>query len=128
MSLLVAATVREPERAGASINDAYIPLGDVVRYILERKRAYGGHILGVSIFIMIVYALNLWGPTYFIRTFEYSRPEAGWVFGLIMILAGTAGLLLAGAVADRLMSRGIQDAYPKVILFSMIGMTPVRLL
>ena len=124
VSLLVAATVREPERAGASISDAYIPLGDVVRYILERKRAYGGHILGVSIFIMIVYALNLWGPTYFIRTFEYSRPEAGWVFGLIMILAGTAGLLLAGAVADRLMSRGIQDAYPKVILFSMIGMTP----
>ena len=107
VSLLVAATVREPERAGASISDAYIPLGDVVRYILERKRAYGGHILGVSIFIMIAYALIM-GANIFHSYLEYSRPEAGWVFGLIMILAGTAGLLLAGAVVNRLMSRGIR--------------------
>ena len=73
---------------------------------------------------MVVYALNLWGPTYFIRTFEYSRPEAGWVFGLVMILAGTFGLLTAGLLSDKLMARGIHDAYIRMILFSMLAIMP----
>lgn len=124
VAALVALTVREPERKGVSDDIADPPLRDVVRYILDRRRAYAGHIVGVSVFIMVVYALNLWGPTYFIRLFDYSRPQAGWVFGLIMIGAGSAGLLLAGTVADQMMSRGIKDAYLKVILFSMVAMTP----
>ena len=73
---------------------------------------------------MVVYALNLWGPSYFIRTFDYSRSEAGLTMGIIMIGAGTAGLLLAGTLADRFLSKGVQDAYPKTILFSMIAMIP----
>jgi MFS family permease len=73
---------------------------------------------------MVVYALNLWGPTYFIRTFGYSRPEAGWTFGLIMLFAGSAGLLLAGFGADRWLQRGVKDAYVRTILFSMIAMLP----
>ncbi len=124
VSVLVATTVREPARKGANVDDANIPLKTVVRYVVERKRAYAGHIFGISIFIMVVYALNLWGPTYFIRLFGYSAPEAGWVFGLIMITAGTAGLLLAGTLADRLVGRGVQDGYIKVILFSMLAIMP----
>ena len=124
VSLLVVMTVKEPQRRGVSASQTDIPLREVVSYVLERKRAYGGHIFGVSIFIMVVYALNLWGPTYFIRLFDYSLPEAGWVFGLIMIGAGSAGLLLAGTVADRLVGAGIQDGYIKVIMFSMLGMVP----
>ena len=80
--------------------------------------------MGISIFIMVVYALNLWGPTYFIRTFGYSRAEAGWVFGLVMIFAGTAGLLLAGTVADAWMQRGTRDAYVRTILLSIVCITP----
>jgi len=91
---------------------------------MAKKRAYFGHIFGISIFIMVVYALNLWGPTYFIRLFDYSPAQAGWVFGLIMIGAGTAGLLLAGALSDRLVNGGIQDGYIKVILFSMVAIIP----
>lgn len=124
VSALVAMTVREPERKGATADKTTLPLSEVVDYVLQRRRAYGGHIFGISIFIMVVYALNLWGPTYFIRLFDYSPAEAGWVFGLIMIIAGSAGLLLAGTLADRLVAGGIQDGYIKVILFSMVAMTP----
>jgi len=117
-------TVREPARKGVGQDLAEIPLKNVLSYLLQRKQAYLGHILGISIFIMVVYALNLWGPTYFIRTFEYSRPEAGWVFGLVMILAGTFGLLTAGLLSDKLMARGIHDAYIRMILFSMLAIMP----
>ena len=124
ISALVATTVKEPARKGAMSDQVNLPLRDVVSYVLARQRAYAGHIFGISTFIMVVYALNLWGPTYFIRLFDYSPAQAGWVFGIIMIGAGTAGLLLAGTLADRLVSRGISDGYIKVILFSMIAMTP----
>lgn len=125
--LLIAAlmyfTVDEPVRQGAAENTEY-PFKTVLAYIWQRKQAYAGHIFGISIFIMVVYALNLWGPTYFIRTFQYAPADAGWTFGLVMIFAGTAGLLTAGLVADKLISHGTQDAYIRVIVFSMIAMIP----
>ncbi|HAT26692.1 MAG TPA: MFS transporter [Gammaproteobacteria bacterium] len=123
VSLLMLTTVREPARTGIVTPEA-VPVSEVADYLWQRRRAYGGHILGISIFIMVVYALNLWGPTYFIRTFGYTRPEAGWVFGLVMIGSGTVGLLLAGTLSDRLVSKGIHDAYVKIILFSMVAMIP----
>ena len=123
VALLVAMTVREPKRQGDA-TDSAIPFGEVVRYLWQRRSAYSGHILGISTFIMVVYALNLWGPTYFIRVFGYDRPEAGWVFGMIMIGAGSAGLLIAGTLSDRLIDRGIRDAYLRVILFSMLAIAP----
>lgn len=125
MSLLMLLTVREPPRQGVSATDAAsIPFADVMAYLWQRRGAYGGLIFGVSIFIMVVYALNLWGPTYFIRTFGYSRAEAGWTFGMIMIGAGTAGLLLAGTMADAWMKRGVRDAYVRTILLSIVCITP----
>ena len=60
ISILVATTVREPERQGVAADDSYLPLSDVVSYVMAKKRAYLGHIFGISIFIMVVYALNLW--------------------------------------------------------------------
>jgi MFS family permease len=125
VALLVMATVREPARVGVAVDDAEsIPFPEVVNYVWQRRSAYGGHIMGISIFIMVVYALNLWGPTYLIRTFGYSRPEAGWIFGLVMIFAGTAGLMLAGTVADARMQRGTIDAYPRTIILSIVCITP----
>ena len=123
VSLLMLTTVREPARTGIVTPEA-VPVSEVADYLWQRRQAYGGHILGISIFIMVVYALNLWGPTYFIRTFGYTRPEAGWVFGLVMIGSGTVGLLLAGTLSDLLVSKGIHDAYVKIILFSMVAMIP----
>ncbi len=125
VSILLMATVREPRRRGVGIDGAdSIPLPEVAQYLWQRRSAFAGHIFGIAIFIMVVYALNLWGPTYFIRTFGYSRAEAGWVFGVVMIVAGTAGLLLAGTIADAWMQRGTKDAYVRTILLSIICMTP----
>ncbi len=125
VAFLLLGTVREPERTGVSADDRNsIPISEVIAYLWERKQAYGGHIIGISIFIMLVYALNLWGPSYLIRTFDYSRPDAGWVFGIVMIVAGTSGLLLAGTVGDAWMKRGTIDAYVRTILLSIVCILP----
>ncbi len=125
VALLLLATVREPVRQGVSADSAQsIPIRDVIDYLWARRAAYAGHIFGTSIFIMVVYALNLWGPTYLIRTFGYDTAQAGWVFGLVMIIAGTAGLMLAGTLADSWLARGTRDAYVRVILISIAALLP----
>ncbi len=124
VALLLYLTVDEPTRKGVVQASQSVPVKEVVDYIWQRKRAYGSHIFGISIFVMVVYALNLWGPTYFIRTFDYTAAQAGWTFGLVMLGAGSAGLLLAGFVADIWLQRGVPDAYIRVILISILGMAP----
>lgn len=124
VALLVIATVREPGRRGLTTEDAAIPLREAARYVWARRSGYGAHVFGVAVFIMVVYALNLWGPTYLIRTFGYDRAQAGWTFGIVMIVAGSAGLMLAGSLADRWMARGISDAYVRVILISIVALIP----
>jgi MFS family permease len=124
VALLLYLTVKEPPRKGVVAGQVAIPVPEVISYVWARRRAYGSHIFGISIFVMVVYALNLWGPTYFIRTFGYSAAEAGWTFGLLMLLAGSAGLLLAGVVADAWSQRGVPDAYVRVIIVSIVCMTP----
>ncbi|MBM89166.1 MAG: MFS transporter [Gammaproteobacteria bacterium] len=126
--LLVAAlmylTVREPIRKVTDPHSTMPAISLVVNYVWQRRGAYLSHIFGVSIFVMVVYALNLWGPTYFIRTFGYSTADAGFTFGMIMLTAGSAGLLFAGFIADAWTKRGTSDAYVRVILISIVGMTP----
>ncbi len=124
VALLLRTTVAEPPRGDSADAKSSIPIPEVLRYTWQRRRAYGCHIFGVSIFVMVVYALNLWGPTYFIRTFEFSIAEAGWTFGLVMLGAGSAGLLFAGVVADKWMQKGVPDAYVRVIVISMLCMMP----
>ena len=130
--LLVAAlmffTVREPVRVGVALEETTLPVREVIDYLWQRRRGYLSHIFGISIFVMVVYALNLWGPTYFIRTFGYTAAEAGWTFGILMLIAGSAGLLLAGFIADHWMQRGVSDAYVRLILISMVCMTPCAVL
>jgi len=125
-------TVREPARHGRmqsrSDDEAagapQITIKEVVAFILARKGAFLSHIFGVSIFIMAVFSLNIWGPEYLIRTFDMARAEAGLKFGIVMIAMGTSGLLCGGLLADRWFSRSTFDAYSRVILLSMGCMLP----
>ena len=122
---LLMTTVREPVRKGLlPTAQSEVPVKEVIRYVWRRRAGYGALMVGVSVFVMVVYAFNLWGPTYFIRVFDLSIAEAGWTFGSIMLIAGTAGLLVAGFIADAWRRRGRIDAYPRTILISMALMAP----
>lgn len=128
---LLMLTVREPKRRGRVVQTdrpVSMPMKQVLEFVLARKRAFLGHILGVSIYIMAVFSLNIWGPEYLIRTFGFERTQAGLSFGLVMMIMGTSGLLCGGLMADRWFSKSIHDAYSRVIILSMIAMLPFAVL
>jgi MFS family permease len=122
---LMMATVREPARKGLLLSTStHVPFSAVMRRLWRQRAGYGALMLGVAVFVMVVYAFNLWGPAYFMRVFGYSAARAGWIFGLVMLVAGTAGLLVAGSIADAWRRRGRTDAYVRTILSSIVLMMP----
>lgn len=133
---LLMLTVKEPPRkgrmvttgeTGATTPAASVPIREVAAFFLARRTAFLSHILGLTIYIMVVFSLNIWGPEYLIRTFGMARADAGMSFGILMIVMGTAGLLTGGALADRWYGKGMLDGYSRVILISMVGMLPFAL-
>ena len=126
---LLMATVKEPERrgrmeTGEDSTSNGVSVKELLEFLRARRLAIGSHILGVSIFIMVVFGINIWGPTYLIRTFEREPGQAGWIFGIIMMVCGTTGLLSGGLIADKWYAKGRKDAYSRVILLSGMCMLP----
>lgn len=124
VALMVLALPEPPRRGMMSAVGAAPSLSQVIAYFSKRRRAVLTHVLGVSIFIISVFSLNIWGPEYLMRTFQMARADAGLTFGFVIMGAGAAGLMCGGALADRWFQSGTMNAYSRVILLSMACMAP----
>ncbi|MHC5351889.1 spinster family MFS transporter [Metapseudomonas furukawaii] len=115
-------TVREPLRKGMLVRgnetSNSVPLSVVVRYLGHNWRTYTGIILGYSLTALINFAGTAWIPTFFIRTHGWSASEIGYVYGLIILVFGTLGVISGGWLADRLVSKGYRDGN---LLAMMVG-------
>ncbi len=115
----------EPPRKGLIKSGASITFRETFAFMAQRWQALFLHIIAMSLFILVVYSVNIWGPEYLIRTFNFSRPAAGQTFGIVMMVAGTAGLLMGGTLGDYFFAKnGQRDGYSRAILISMAGMFP----
>lgn len=127
LALVMLLTMKEPIRKGKIRESGSVPIREVLTFISIRKKAIIAHILGVSIFIMVVFSLNIWGPTYLIRTFGYSPPKAGLIMGMLLLVGAGAGLFAGGYLGDKWYANGKFDAYSRVILYSIFGTLPFTL-
>ena len=89
--------IREPSRVLAKVQPPAWPL--FAR--LLRSRAFVRLMLGMGLGVLSGVAFGNWGPTLFVRSFALSQKEAGSTFGLYFGLAGLAGMLMFGVLADR---------------------------
>ncbi len=72
---------------------------------LLKNRTYLLICLSQSIGTFSVGGLAAWMPSYFVRTFDVSVARAGFLFGLVTVLAGLAGSFGGGWAADWLHKR-----------------------
>lgn len=64
-------------------------------------------------------------PTYLIRTHGFTPGEAGFGYGLAVLIGGISGLITSGVVANRLAAGGRRDASIIVALgCTLIGLLP----
>lgn len=72
---------------------------------LLRNRTFLLICLAQSVGTFSVGGLAAWMPSYFVRTFEISVAKAGFLFGLVTVLAGLTGNFAGGWAADWLRKR-----------------------
>jgi MFS family permease len=105
--------VREPRRheAKPSHGDPPAPFRGFLRErgVLFALLAFGYSLIGVAIA-----AYLSWTPAFMIRTHGWSIARVGTIYGLVLLVFSTAGILLGGWLVDRYAARGARDAVLRV--------------
>lgn len=93
-------SLREPARkSGAKAGPS---LAEVRSSFARMWREVMAIDLCVACAAMGLYALAAWLPSFFVRHFGMAVADAGRMLGLIVMMAGSAGTLIAGLSGDRL--------------------------
>jgi len=121
ITALVMLTVKEPPRRELTtpISDehgsgAQLSITATSSYFLQRWRTYACLFVGYALKATLSYGYLAWVPSMFIRTFNWSAGEIGRLFGLIVAVFGTLGILIGGYLAHRLVLRGRYDSYIRI--------------
>jgi len=131
---LLVFTVREPvRRDGGPVTGARrdsrslaTPLPQVVRYFWDNRRTLFCLTVGLGLSTLPSYAV--WVPSLFIRSYGWSATQTGVVYGLLMAVTGTMGVLAGGRLADWLAERGHVDANMRLCLIVSLAWFPTGIL
>ena len=127
--LLIAAlmsTVKEPLRRGRLVQPSTgkprnIPIRDTVRYLFERRRAYGSLGLGMSIVTTMGYAW-FWLPSLFARVYGWTIGEFSLRYGVVLLIFGPTGVTVGGFFSDWLYQRGVTEGPYRATLMAVSGL------
>lgn len=125
--LLVAgllASIREPARKGRTgVTTAVPPWSEVWAYLWQHRRIYIALHLGVPFIVVMLYGLQAWIPTVMVRVYEWDLADAGRVYGMIALLAGSGGVLSGPFISRWLEQRGVLDAPLRIAMVAAIAAT-----
>ena len=103
-----AASVAAPAEANPA-GEKKPGLLDVIA-ILSKKPSFWFLVFGASCSSMMGYGVFFWVPSFFARSFELDIITTGWLFGGILFVGGSLGILLGGVLGD-LMGKGSKKMY-----------------
>lgn len=120
---MLIATMIEPSRkdvVATATGETHLPIRTVANFLWSRKRTYLALFMGSSMLAMAGYGSAAWYPEYFIRTYGVSKTEAGFSFGLIILIGGSLGVMLGPAISNWLARKGHTDSYVRAIMYASI--------
>jgi len=128
--ILLLLTIREPvRRERVSGTESGLSLAETFVYLRQHFRVYFALLVGNSFIALANYALFAWLPAYFIRVFAYSPGQIGKTFGTILLVFGTAGLVLGGILADARYRKGFLGAHFNITIgVTAFGIAPAALM
>ena len=111
--VLAMKTIREPtrkeQRGEADVKGTF-------RYLCRHWTTYGSIIGGTTFGAMTNGAILGWIVPWFSRRYAWSNAKIGPYLGITNFIFGTAGLSLAGVLADRYISAGKKAVYIKLMM------------
>ncbi len=114
---LLLLTVREPARPVSAT--AKPGLREVFAHIGRHRAAYLLHTAAAASAILLVQSYAAWSPTFYIRNFGLAPAEAGYLVGMVVLVAGPVGHLTGGYLTDRLQAKGVTGA-PGLVIAGML--------
>lgn len=130
-------TLREPARRGymrkivaedGTETAVEVPVSEVVAYMRANWRTIVPLNLCYALSAMMAYGVAAWVPTFFVRTYDWTYPMAGWWYGWVIVAFGTTGVVAGGWMGDVLTSRGIRNGRMMVCAFTGLAALPFTVL
>ncbi len=119
---------RATGRLAATTLPASLPLTEVLAYLARNARLYLLTMLGYGMTSVSVYGILAWTPTFYVRSYGLSIPQAGYMMGLVALVGGISGSFAGGWAADRLALRADRDAKLRVLLLCCWFLLPAGVL
>lgn len=104
---LVFLLIREPQRRGDVTKPA--PPSAIVQFYRTNLKMLCLHHAGFLAFALAGYAFVFWSVSYFVRVHGAEAAQAAQTFGLIFLIAGPLGPVLAALLARRFTEQGRRD-------------------
>ncbi|WP_313025381.1 spinster family MFS transporter [Pseudomonas lopnurensis] len=118
--------IKEPSRKGVGAG-VEVPLSEVADYIRQNRRTVLCHNFGFACLAFAAYGSSAWIPTFFIRTYGWSASDVGVLYGSVVAVAGSLGIIAGGRLSDLLHRRGYRDAPLRVGIISAALTLPLNL-
>jgi MFS family permease len=103
-------TVREPVRRGIQKTGLANSAAQSFAYILKNKGTFLCHNIGFGLLSLASYASGAWVPEFFRRVHHWDIPTTGLVYGTMVTIFGSLGIVGAGRIADAVRARGTLQA------------------
>jgi MFS family permease len=121
---LLVSTIKEPLRKNslhANQSNQSLSLTDAFAFIKTKQKAFLSVTLGITFISMVAYACTAWIPTYFVRNFGWTVQKAGGLYGIIISIFSTTGIITGGWLADRFAKQGKTDGKLRVGIIAACG-------
>ena len=126
-AILVRLVIREPTRRGSAVGSSAPSVTEVVYFIWRHRDAFLPILFGYATLSIVNYGVSSWAATFFLRVHSWSPATLGMVYGAILGLGGTFGVVAGGVIADRLVRGGREHGSALVVLGSMALQAPLFL-
>ena len=128
-------TVREPPRRQFAYDGSHrevepeaVPFSEIREFFRRNRRLITAHFGGFLMIGTVISAFLIWVPELLRRTYDYTIAEAGAIYGLALLLFGTAGPYFGGWFAEWLANRGHRDAEMRAAAICGAIMVPISIL
>ena len=132
--LALMASVREPPRrqfaydgSHRTIEPESVPFREIWQFFRRNRRLIIAHFGGFLMIGTVISAFLIWVPEFLRRTYDYSIAEAGAIYGMSLVLFGTAGPYFGGWFAEWLAKRGYRDAEMRAAAICGAIMVPITI-
>jgi MFS family permease len=123
---LLTMTIGEPARRGVAASDApAIDFRGMMRFFAARRRFLTLHFVAYTALAVQGWAVFYWLAEFFIREHGATRAEVGLTYGVIALVFGTLGSVVAGLLSARLMRAGRREATLQLVLAASLLLIPV---